>query len=166
MKIIDRSISILIAALAITALLIIQSCGGDGDPDPDPEPTAAELAVINLTNGTWKVNSVTVDGVDKTSMFTNMSITFTPASMTNGKPSSLNGSFTSTNGGLVWPSSGNWSFTNTNDGTNLSRSDGLSIQLTTLTATSLKMSLAWSQTTYGEGRAKSLKGQHEFTMGK
>jgi hypothetical protein len=163
MKALHRSLRIFLASVAISALTLLYSCGGS---EPEPEPTAAEAAVINLTNSAWKVNSVTIDGVDKTSMFTNLSITFTPTSTTNGKPSSLNGSFTAVNGGLVWPASGTWSFPNTADGNNVLRGDGVSLQLTELTATTLKISLAWSKTTFGTGRSAGLKGQHVFTMGK
>jgi hypothetical protein len=64
----------------------------------------------------------------------------------------------------VWPS-GSWSFTDAN-ATAFNRGDGISVQLTTLTETSLVMSLAWNKNTLGSGRVESIKGQHVFTMGK
>lgn len=161
MKIIDRRLRILVSVMTMPILLFISSCGGGSEPEP--QQTAAELAATNLTNSAWKVTSVTIDGVDKSNMFTNLSIKFNASSNLNGQ-ASLDGSFTATNGGVVWPASGSWNISS--DGRSLTRGDGVAIQLTDITSTSLKMSLAWSQTTFGTGRSEGLKGQHEFSMGK
>ena len=126
------------------------SCGGD---DPVQEPTKGELALKSLTASSWNVKSVTVDGVDQSTLFKNFTITFSSAN------------FTTTNGGVVWPVSSNWSFTDDN-ATGFSRSDGITVQLKEITDTSLKMSMAWSKNTLGPGRIESVKGQHVFTMTK
>jgi hypothetical protein len=132
---------------------MLSSCGGGGG---EPEPSLQEKAKQNLTASPWKVISVTVDGVDKTSLFTGFTITFTSAPSFN---------YTTTNGGAVWPSSGGWSFSDS-DGKALNFSGVLPIQLTTLTETSLVMSFAWNKNTFGSGRSGSIKGNHVFTMGK
>jgi hypothetical protein len=145
-----RSIVVIVFLFACSQLI---SCGGGGGDDPTPEKTKAEEVTAKLTASQWKVGSVTVDGVDQSSLFKNFNITF----------SSTN--FTTTNGGVVWPASSNWSFTDTN-ATGFSRSDGITVQLQEITDTSLKMSMAWSKNTLGPGRIESVKGQHVFTMGK
>jgi hypothetical protein len=137
----------------LAACLQFISCGSGGGDDPTPEKTKAEEVTAKLTASQWKVGSVTVDGVDQSTLFKNFNITF----------SSTN--FTTTNGGVVWPASSNWSFTDQN-ATGFSRSDGITVQLQEITDTSLKMSLAWSKNTFGTGRIESVKGQHVFTMGK
>ena len=148
--IIIRTIFAIVFLFACSQLI---SCGGGGGDDPIPEKTKAEEVTAKLTASQWKVGSVTVDGVDQSSLFKNFNITF----------SSTN--FTTTNGGVVWPASSNWSFTDTN-ATGFSRSDGITVQLQEITDTSLKMSMAWSKNTLGPGRIESVKGQHVFTMGK
>lgn len=126
------------------------SCGSKGG---DPGLTVAEQVKAKLIAHSWKVITVTVDGVDKTTLFTNFSITFAATS------------FTTTNGGLVWPSSSTWSFTDTN-ATAFTRGDGLIVQLLEATDTSLKMGLTWNKNTFGPGRIESVSGQHVFVMGK
>lgn len=153
--------------LVLMFVLLLSSCGGDGgtDPTPEPEPTAGEKVLINLVASAWKMKSVAVDGVDKSSLFTGLTISFTSSASSNGKPTAFSGSFTTTNGGPVWPASGNWTITDQTTGASLSR-DGLAIQLTEVTESSLKMSLNWNKDTFGPGRVESIKGQHVFTMGK
>ena len=156
-----------IGALMMVALLsvvgMLSSCGGS---EPNPEPTAGDLVLASLATSPWKVKSVTVDGVDKSSMFADLTITFTSNQSLDGKPSAFSGSFTATNGGVVWPATGTWTITDPTVGSSLSRSDGVTIQLSEASATSIKMSLAWSKNTFGAGRVGSVKGQHVFTMGK
>jgi hypothetical protein len=152
-----------VAALVaiVPALLMFSSCGGD----PEPEPTAGEVVLTNLVGGQWKVGSVTVDGMDKSSLFSNLTITFASSQTADGKPVAFNGSFTTTNGGPIWPASGNWTITDPTVGTNLSRSDGVVVQLTEVTASQLKFNLAWGKNTFGSGKVGSVKGQHSFTLG-
>ncbi len=145
--------SVLLLTYGVTYLV---GCGGGGDPTPQISET--EQAVKNLTGSSWKMKSVTIDGVDKSSLFTSFTMTFT-------KSGSTNGSYTTTGGGVVWPGNGNWalqsgvsSFTRAED--------GLAVKIDELTETSFKMSLTWSKTTLGPGRIQSLKGQYVFAMGK
>jgi hypothetical protein len=145
-------IELSVSLLFLLACSNLISCGSsNSDPAPTTK-TPAELATAKLVASPWKVNTVTVDGVDKTTLFTNFTITFAASS------------YTQTNGGPVWPS-GSWSFTDAN-ATAFSRGDGISVQLTTLTENSLVMSLTWNKKTFGPGRIESIIGQHIFTMGK
>jgi hypothetical protein len=119
----------------------------------DDSPTTAEIMTQKLMAATWKVSSVTVDGTDRTSMFTGMTLKFT------------SGTYTTTNGHVVWPASGTWTFSNA-EATMITRDDGLVGTLTEVTDASLKMSLTWSKTTFGPGRSGSIMGKHEFVMGR
>jgi hypothetical protein len=167
MKTANKNLGILLSMILVSGLVFISSCGGGGGQDPEPEPTAGDLVLINLVSGTWKVNTVTIDGVDKTSMFTNMTLAFTSNATVNGKPVAFNGNYSPSNGGVVWPSSNNsWTITDQAAGKTMMRGDGLEVQLTEVTASSMKMNLAWNKTTFGTGRTGSLKGQHVFTFGK
>lgn len=137
-----KSIYTAITLCTLVAVCIISSCKKNGI-------SPQEVAKKRLIGQAWNIKSVTVDGVDKTSMYTGMTITFTATS------------YSSTNGGVIWPSSGTWSFKST-DGTTLLRNDGT--ELTVLVAdTSLDISLFWPERTLG-GRAYSLMGNHKFSF--
>lgn len=136
--------------------LLLSSCGGGSN---DLALTAGDKAVVNLVAGPWKVVSVTVDGVDKTSLFTGFTITFT-------KSSANTGGYSTANGGAVWPATGQWTIGDMNTAGSFLRSDGLEVLLTEITDTSLKMSLAWTKNTFGPGRIESISGQHVFVVGK
>jgi hypothetical protein len=111
-------------------------------------PDAAAL----LKSGTWKIKTVTVDGADKLSMFTGMTLTFSATA------------YTSTNGVPVWPASGNWSI-NT-DKTIVTRDDGVAVTIDNISETALGLSLNWSKTTLNGGRTESIPGKHVFTFTK
>ena len=119
----------------------------------DNGPTVTEVTTQQLTSHPWKVSVVTVDAVDKTSLFTNMTLTFTASG------------YTTTNGGPVWPASGTWKFV---DGAarKIIRNDDLEITITEITDTSLKFSLTWNANTFGSGRTSSVAGNHLFTLTK
>ena len=142
---------LLIAALAI--LVHLSGCkGGASDPTPTPVSKQDEVKA-KLTSPTWKMQSVTVDGTDKTSIYKDLSLKFSATG------------FTSTNGGIVWPTTGTWTFTST-EATAIKRDDGLVVTLQEVTDTSLKLALTWSKTTLGSGRIESVSGQHVFSFGK
>ena len=98
------------------------------------------------------MQSVSVDGLDQTSVYKGLALNFTATS------------FTSTNGGVVWPASGTWSFTST-DATAIKRDDGIQVNMV-VTDTTLKLTLTWTKTTFNGGRVESVKGQNVFTMTK
>ena len=142
------------AVVIINLLLIIlalTSCGG-GDPTPTPVSKQDEVKA-KLTSPTWKMQSVTVDGADKTTLYKDLTLKFTASG------------FTSTNGGAIWPASGTWTFTN-EEATAIKRDDGLEVALQEVTDTSLKLAMTWSKTTLGPGRVESVSGKHVFSFGK
>ena len=111
-------------------------------------PDAAAL----LKSGAWKIKTVTVDGADKLSLFTGMTLSF---SATN---------FTSTNGVPVWPASGTWTL-NT-DKTVITRGDAVTVNIDNISETALGLSLTWGKTTLNGGRTESVAGKHVFTFTK
>jgi hypothetical protein len=144
-----KTIKYFLSTLAIlSGLLFIQSCGSKGS---DPSPVDQMKAI--LIAGTWNLQTVSVDGVDKTSVYTGLTIKFT------------GDNFTATNGRAVWPASGTWQFAD-DTGKNIIRGDGLPIAIEEATATKLVLKFNWNQNTLGSGRISSVKGQNIFTFGK
>lgn len=142
--IIKSSVSVLI----ISSLLFIIACGSD-----PAGPTAKEETTKVLTSGAWKMQSVSVDGTDQTTVYTGLAITFTETG------------FTTTKGGLVWPATGTWSFKD-DTAKSMVRNDGIEVTLVEATTSKLVLKLAWSKTTIGPGRVASVSGQNTFTFGK
>lgn len=141
-----KIIVLLMANLFVCGLLFVQSCG-----KKDPSPTEQASAILN--SGLWKMKTVLVDGVDQTNIYKGLTITFTSSA------------YTTTNGGQVWPASGTWIFSD-NTGKAITRSDGLPVTLPSADNNTLVLKLTWSKTTFGPGRASSLKGDNVFTFGK
>jgi hypothetical protein len=138
------------SATFIFVLLLVAvwnvGCGSD-----EPSPTEMEEIKANMTSGTWKVQSVDVDGIEKTSVYSNLKLTFTETT------------FTSTNGGGIWPATGTWSFAD-KTGKLVKRGDGVEITVNESSTTLLKLKLNWTETTLGAGRTSSVSGQHIFTF--
>ena len=138
--------------MATVAIFIqLSGCKG-GTTDPTPISKQDEVRAL-LTSATWKMQSVTVDGTDKSIIYKDLSLKFSASG------------FTATNGGAVWPASGSWTFTSA-EATAIKRDDGLEVKLQEITNTSLKLALTWSKTTLGPGRVESVSGQHLFSLGK
>jgi len=133
--------------ILVTAFTFLLGCKGSDDPTPK------EITTQQLIAPTWKLTSVLVDGVDKTSLFTNMTLKFTTTN------------YTATNGGVVWPASGTWTFTD-DTAKKIKRNDNLEVTITELTETSLKLSLTWATGTIGSGRVSSVAGNHVFNFAK
>jgi hypothetical protein len=138
----NLKVAALVGLLPITLLTILlnfSACSSDKAISKQEEVTAA------LTSGLWKMKNVTVDGVDKTSTYKDLTLTFT------------SNSFTSTNGGVIWPANGTFTFIDGN-ATGIKRSDNLEVQIQEATTSSLKLGLSWAKTTFGPGRIESLNG--------
>lgn len=135
--------------LVLGGLTSVTSCG------PDDAPTLAETERVAaaMRSGTWIVQSVMVDGVDRTSLYGALILKFTESS------------FTATNGGPVWPASGTWSFSD-DTGKSVTRSDALKITVVEADASKLVLKLTWSKSTVGPGRAASVSGEHVFSLKK
>lgn len=140
-----KNINIAASLIVIIGLLFLTSCKKD-----DPEPETARIQKILAANS-WVIQTVTVNEVDQTNLFTGLTLSFT---MTN---------YSTTNGGVVWPASGTWEFVDETAKT-IVRNDGLQITINEVTNTSLKLALIWSTTTLGGGRTASVAGDHEFSF--
>lgn len=142
----------LLAALVFVSLIVFTSCGGGkGKKDPNPAADQAEKLVATWTlaaNGA-KLESQTVDG------WTGFTLSFTG--------DEDGGSYTTTNvatdSEAVWPSSGTWEFDGDDIGTIL-RSDGVDINISSVTATTL--TLAFNINTAARG--SSVDGNWTFTF--
>ncbi len=147
------SVEIRFILAGVFILLQLSGCGSGGT-DPQPVTNSKQDEVkAKLISPTWKIQSVSVDGTDKTSLYKDLSVKFTATG------------FTSTSGGAIWPASGTWSFTS-DDASAIKRDDGLVVTLQEVTDTSLKLALTWSKTTIGPGRTGSVSGNHLFSFGK
>lgn len=150
MKLRINSKPLLTALVSLTLLAVITqltSCGGS-----DPAPSAQDQVKSKMVSGLWKIQTVTVDGVDKTSVYPGLTLQFTATA------------YTSANGKPVWPTSGTWEFTST-DGTTIKRDDNIEVTVEA-TTTTLKLTLNWPTNTLGGGRVESVKGINVFTFTK
>jgi hypothetical protein len=139
----------IVAVIAALALATFSNCDG---PTPTPQETdAVKNTKILSTGGTWSVQSVTVNGVDQTSVYKDLKITFSSSG------------FTAVNGGASWPTSGSWSFTS-DAGTTIHRVDGLDLAINEISEHKLVLSFNWATTTLGPGRTKSVAGAHVVTL--
>lgn len=147
-----KTLSNFLAGIAILlSSVTFSNCGGGGDPEPTQ--TEAEKTRATLTNSAWKIQTSTVDGADQMTLFKNFTITFTTAG------------FTTTNGGAVWPATGTWSFVD-DTAKSFKRDDGTVVAIDNITETGLTLSLNWTKTTFGGGRATSISGKNVFVFGK
>jgi hypothetical protein len=125
-------------------VLFFDSCKKKEDPAPSNQSL--------LSSGTWKIKTVTVDGVDQTSLFTGFTLLFN----TN--------TYASVNGIPVWPNTG--SYTIDNAGTSIQRDDAVAVSVTSVSQTALVLSLEWTKATFRSGRESSIKGKHVFSFTK
>lgn len=148
MKIAIKNFTMTLLSIVVIILMVfIQSCKTD-------DPTISEVDRVStlLKGNSWKMQSVSVGGIDKTSSFAGLTLTFST------------GTYTSTNGGLIWPSSGTWTFAD-ETGKIITRNDGVVINLEEISETKLSLKLNWAKTTLG-GRTTSVAGNHIFVFGK
>lgn len=114
--------------------------------------TQAQIVQGYMTDKkTWSINTVMVDGVDETSSFAGMALSFTSSS------------FTTTNSNPIWPANGTWSFTDAT-GKTFKINDQLVVTVVQASSTALSFSLTWTKTTFGGGREQSISGGYEFNF--
>lgn len=143
----------LVPALMILALFVLFLSGcGKTDPAPAAQTDAQKNTTL-ITAGTWALQTVQVDAVDKTTVYKDLKLTFSSTG------------FTATGGGSVWPATGTWKFAD-DTGKVITRGDGLSVNLTEVSATKLVLTLTWTKNTLDGGRVESVAGQNVFTFGK
>lgn len=132
--------------MMLIALAVMSGCGSHKDtPEPDVQAV--------LASGTWKMETVTIDGVNKNSDFINLAISFTKTG------------FTSIGGAPVWPAAGTWIFTDA-EKKSITRNDGTVIGLSSVSDDELILALHWNEDTLGGGRTGSLQGDYVFVLGK
>jgi hypothetical protein len=141
---------ILIKLLVVTAFACLITLSGCTPPE---EKVDTDRVANLLTSSAWTIESVTVDGVDRTSSHEGMTVKFTGTR------------FTSTNGGRIWPASGIWTFAD-DSGTVIVRGDDIEITIQEINETRLVLSFTWTETTLGAGRVSSTEGEHVFTFTK
>jgi hypothetical protein len=135
----------ILLGMCLSGLLFMQGCKKDS-AQPETERVKALLK-----SNAWKIQSVQVDNVDKTSLYAGFTLSFTDAN------------YSTTKGGGLWPATGTWAFVD-DTGKKIKRNDNLEITLVEVTETSLKLSFNWSKTTLGPGRVSSVAGNHIFNM--
>jgi hypothetical protein len=144
-----RLINTILGIVIGFTLLTFSGC--DNAPPEPAETDAQKNMKILVTGGAWTVQSVTVDGVDKTQLYQGLKITFS------------NTGYTAISGGAIWPASGTWSFSS-DSGTTFHRSDDLDVAINELSQNKLVISFNWTKTTLGSGRVGSIAGQHVINL--
>jgi hypothetical protein len=141
MKLITK---ILVPVVIVIGLMFTSGCSGD-------DPSASDVMLKKLTAHPWQLSNALVDGTDKTSVYSGLSLTFTKTNIT------------ATDITPSWPTTGTWEFT---DGKAIAiiRNDDLEIQLVEVSKDVLKISYTWSSTTFEPGRVKSVSGNHVLTF--
>lgn len=142
---ISRLLLITLITTAIATLLALAGCGNDDDKQ------ASDSVRKVLTANEWKIQSVSIDGTDGTSLFTGLTVQFT------------NTGYTATQGGIVWPASGTWAFAD-DSGKTIIRDDGTLVTIREIKGGKLVVNLMWLTTTLGPGRVSATSGEHTFTF--
>jgi len=75
--------------ILLLIVILLTHCGGT-----KPQPTQQKIVTEQLAGVTWNLQTVTVDGVDQTSVYKGLTLKF------------IETTYTTTKGGLVWPASG------------------------------------------------------------
>ncbi len=146
----SNSLGVLPKLSSVLLIILTIHWIGCQEKKSDPLPSVLDITRTKLMANHWKIQDVSVDGVDQTPIYKGITIQFGESS------------FATSNGGAVWPSSGTWSFT-TDDGTSMKRDDGVEIKVE-VTEIKLKLTLHWMKTTFGGGRQTSIKGMNAFTF--
>ena len=136
------------STLVVVAILtfLVLSCKSDDGPGEEGEPTRIEI----LTTSPWLVESVVVDDIDQTSLFTDFEISFTTET------------YTTTNGSNAWAPSGTWQFKNVDQDV-MVRGDGVEVTIVSLNTERLVMRFFIDSGSLGPGRSKGVAGEHTFT---
>jgi len=124
-------------------LVFLSACGGGDDPSPQ------ELR-LNELSATWAVQQVTNDGNNVTSQFTGFTLT-----------ARVDKTYNTSNGGNPWPASGTFDFLSDTNIDQLNRSDGTTITINEVTATTLALSL---QVNSLRGTAAGITGNFTFSL--
>jgi hypothetical protein len=143
-----KAIKKITPVLSLVVMLTILSLSGC---DKGTDKSVAEVNTQILTSHTWKLQSLMADNVDKTSLYTGMTLTVTATG------------YTTTKGSPVWNPSGTWSFV-TDEGVQIKREDGINVTIKEISEDKLVLEMDWAKTTFGGGRVSSVTGHHVFTF--
>jgi len=135
-------------------ILIFSGCGGKGSPaesTPDKQ--------LGLLSQTWKVSSVTLDGVDQTSKWTGFQLTI---SGTKGA-TTFNYTCASRPALSPWPASGTWTF-GADPVTQIIRTEDTLPMTYTVTSTTPTLQLSFKYTGNGYSRISNVSGNWIFNF--
>jgi hypothetical protein len=137
-----------IVALLLLVTTVFTGCKKDDDP------SALETSTKLLTTQAWTLTKVTVDGEDKTSIYEGLTLQW-----------KNDNTFTSTDGGAMWPATGTWAFEDKEGKAMtvlLGNNEEADVEVVTLSKTTLIIALHWNESTIGDGRVRSIAGDHVF----
>ncbi len=146
-------------ALLFVSIVLLTYAGCKGD-DPEPEPVTD--VQFDKLNKTWKINTVSLDGTDKTADYTGFQVTLSGTKgtppfnyATSGRPSLS-----------PWPASGKWDFGAAPE-TQMIRDKGTADELAmtyAVTESTLTISFTFNGTGYA-ARTGVVKGAWIYTFG-
>ncbi len=134
--------------VAVGLLLTFAGCKNND------EPTPLERITSMLTSAeAWQNPEVTVDGVDYSDLYKDLSITFSKSE------------YTTVGGAPIWATSGKWKFLN-EEGTLLKLDDTREVEINSISDDILELSFQWEENTFEPGRINSVKGKQKFKLKK
>ncbi|GAB1444661.1 hypothetical protein MASR2M41_02800 [Flammeovirgaceae bacterium] len=133
--------------ICLMGMLTLTSCKNENTL------SAQEEALIKLTAAPWADVIVTVDGIDYSDLYKDLSIAFTESA------------YSTTGGAPVWAASGTWKFLN-EEGTLLKFDDTREVEINSISDDILELSFQWDENTFEPGRVNSVKGKQKFKFKK
>lgn len=130
-----------------TFILLILLCLAGCKDDPNPQEER-----VKAISATWNVQSVTNDGTDVTSQYSDFTLTL-----------STDKTFRTTNGGNPWPSSGAFDFVDANTVDRVRRSDDVIITISEVTTTGLVLNFSMNNVRSG---IEGITGNFSFSLQK
>lgn len=138
-----KAVQLLVLSMLSAALLIFSGCNDDDGPGI----TQDQQRLDQLT-ASWQLGSVINDNNDVTNQFAGFRLAIEQFT------------YTTQNGGNAWPDQGTYSFIE-NDLNRLLRSDGVELQIKSLSSDELIITF---QTTQLNGRKSGITGGFEFQL--
>ncbi len=144
----------LLSSFILLLLFNFSACDSSDDPAVNEKDRVTALLVGNSTIGsTWILNDADVDGVNYFDEFEGLTITFNEG-----------GGLIAENGKELFDASDSWEL---NDAaTQLTRGDGLVIDINEITNDQLVLEFVVDETIFGSGRSESVAGTNTLTFGR
>lgn len=137
-----------LVACLFSMVVLVTSC----KKDKDPKPSEQDLFIEKLS-ANWTVSEVTIDEVEVTNAFENLSLSFTKEK-----------TYTTTNSvAPIWPASGTFTVASGSavNAFMLLRNDDVLISVLSVSATRLQLEFTITAPT---SRTKQVSGRYEFTF--